>query len=106
MNVQMPLAIWVKAMHFRRGRKERKDDRTNKEMTLNKTYHPELGCSGGLNLTVTVHLVNVGTLCLGRMTGLAAVDERHKGRESRSSLRYGKHTTWRRTLASLKFWRK
>ena len=66
----------------------------------NKTYHPGMGCSGSLNPTVTVHLVNVGTSCLGRRTGLAAVDVRHEGRESRSSLRYGKHTTWRRTLAS------
>jgi len=61
-----------------------------------------LGCSGSLNPTVTVHLVNVGTLCLGRKTGLAAVDVRHGGRESRSSLSQGKPDTWRRTLADVK----
>jgi hypothetical protein len=70
---------------------------------LNKTLHPGMGCSGGLSPTVTVHFVNVGTSCLGGNTGLAAVDVRHEGRESRSSLRYGKHTTWRRTLAGRKF---
>jgi hypothetical protein len=30
MKVQMPLAIGVKATHFRRGREEREDGRTNK----------------------------------------------------------------------------
>ena len=69
---------------------------------LNKTYHPELGCSGSLSPTVTVQLVNVGTSCLGQRTGLAATDVRHEGRSSRSSLRYGKHTTWRRTTANRK----
>ncbi len=72
----------------------------------NKTYHPDMGCSGSLNPTVTVHLVNVGTSCLGGNTGLAGVDVRHEGRESRSSLSQGKPDTWRRTLASRKFWRK
>ena len=67
-----------------------------------KDSHPELGCSGSLSLTVTVHLVNVGTSCLGRKTGLAATDVRYEGRESRSSLRAGKPSTWRRTLVSVK----
>jgi hypothetical protein len=67
---------------------------------IHKTFYPDLGCSGDLNLTVTVHPVNVGTSCFGLRTGLAAVDEKHEGRESRSSRRYGKHTTWRRILAS------
>lgn len=73
---------------------------------IHKDFHPELGCSGGLNLTDTVYLVNVGTSCLGRKTGLAATDVRYEGRSSRSSLRYGKHATWRRTIASRKFRRK
>jgi len=67
---------------------------------LNKTYHPELGCSGNLNPTVTVHLVNLGTSCSGLRTGLAATEVEHEGREIRSSQRYGRHTTWRRNLAS------
>ena len=50
---------------------------------IHKDSYPELGCSGDLNPTVTVHLVNVGTSCLGGNTGLAAVDVRHGGRESR-----------------------
>jgi hypothetical protein len=70
---------------------------------IHKTCHPELGCSGSLSPTVTVHFVNVGTPCFGETTGLAAAEVEHGGRESRSSLRYGKHTTWRRTLASRKF---
>ena len=69
----------------------------------NKTFHPDMGCSGSLNPTVTVHLVNVGTSCIGRRTGLAAADVIHGGRESRSSLSQGKPDTWRRTLASVKF---
>lgn len=79
------------------ARSEKMRDQTHKDS------HPGLGCSGSLNPTVTVHLVNVGTPYLGYMTGLAAADVRCGGRESRSSLRYGKHTTWRRTLASRKF---
>jgi hypothetical protein len=66
---------------------------------IHKDSHPELGCSGDLNLTDTVHPVNVGTSYLGLKTGLAATDVRYGGREIRSSLRYGKHTTWRRNLA-------
>ncbi|MHA2302972.1 MAG: hypothetical protein ACXACD_18655 [Candidatus Thorarchaeota archaeon] len=62
-----------------------------------------LGCSGSLNSTVTVHLVNVGTSYLGRKTGLAAVDVRYGGREDRSSRSRGKPDTWRRILASRKF---
>jgi len=31
-----------------------------------KTYHPELGCSGNLNPSEIVHLVNAGTSCFGR----------------------------------------
>lgn len=53
----------------------------------NETSHPELGCSGSLNPTVTVHLVNVGTPYFGRKTGLAAVDVKCGGRSSRSSQR-------------------
>ncbi len=89
-------------MHSCRGREERKDGRSNMG-NQNKTNHPDLGCSGSLNPTVTVHLVNVGTSCLGENTGPAAVDVRHGGRESRSSLNRGKPDTWRRTLASRKF---
>lgn len=70
---------------------------------IHKTCHPDLGCSGSLSPTVTVHFVNVGTSCLGGNTGLAAVDVRHEGRESRSSLSGGKLRTWRRTLAGRKF---
>ena len=70
---------------------------------IHKTFHPELACSGDLNLTVTVYLVNVGTSSIGRTTGLTAVDVIGEGRVSRSSRRYGKHTTWRRTLASRDF---
>jgi hypothetical protein len=32
---------------------------------IHKDSYPELGCSGDLNLTVTVHSVNVGTSCFG-----------------------------------------
>ena len=67
-----------------------------------KDSHPELGCSGNLNPIVTVHLVNVGTSYIGRETGLAATDVIYEGRESRSSLRAGKPSTWRRTLVSVK----
>jgi len=70
---------------------------------IHKTCHPELGCSGSLSPTVTVHFVNVGTSYLGGNTGLAAVDVRYGGRESRSSLSRGNLCTWRRTLASRKF---
>jgi hypothetical protein len=73
---------------------------------LNKTYHPELGCSGSLNPSETVYLVNVGTSHLGCKTGLAATDVGCEGRNSRSSLRYGKHITWRRAVASRKSDRK
>ena len=68
---------------------------------INKTSHPELGCSGNLNLTVTVYPVNVGTPYIGRRTGLAAVEVMYGGRESRSSLSEGKPRTWRRTLADV-----
>ena len=70
---------------------------------LNKTCHPDMGCSGNLNSSGTVYLVNVGTSCIGRRTGLAAADVMHGGRNGRSSLRYGKHTTWRRAVASCVF---
>ncbi len=62
-----------------------------------------LGCSGSLNSTETVHLVNVGTTYLGLKTGLAAVEVRYGGRENRSSPSRGKPGTWRRILASRKF---
>lgn len=52
----------------------------------NEDFYPELGCSGDLNPTDTVHSVNVGTSCFGRETGLAEVDVKHEGREIRSSL--------------------
>ena len=32
---------------------------------IHKDSYPELGCSGDLNLTDTVHSVNVGTSCFG-----------------------------------------
>jgi hypothetical protein len=69
---------------------------------IHKTYHP-LGCSGSLNPIATVHLVNVGTPCIGRKAGLAAADEMHGGRENRSSRSQGKPDTGRRILASRKF---
>ena len=67
---------------------------------IHKDSHPELGCSGCLSPTETVHLVNVGTPYIGQRTGLAAVEVIYGGRESRSSLSQGKPDTWRRTLAS------
>ena len=67
---------------------------------IHKDSYPELGRSGDLNLTDTVHPVNVGTSCFGRMTGLAAVDVRHEGREIRSSLSQIRSGTRRRNLAS------
>jgi hypothetical protein len=67
---------------------------------IHKVTYPVTGCSGDLNLTVTVHHVNVGTSCFGLRAGLAAVDVKHEGRESRSSQGCGKHTTRRRTQAS------
>ena len=70
---------------------------------LNKTLHPDLGCSGSLSPTVTVHFVNVGTSCFGQMTELAVAEVEHGGRESRSSPRHGRHATRRRTLASRRF---
>ena len=70
---------------------------------LNKTHHPDMGCSGNLSPTVTVHPVNVGTSCPGRKTGLAAADVGHGGRSGRSSLRHGKHVTWRRATANREF---
>ena len=75
---------------------------TSVKMTgqINKTSHPELGCSGDLNPTVTVHSVNVGTSCFGLMTGLAEVDVKHEGREIRSSLSQIGSGTRRRNLAS------
>ena len=76
---------------------------------MHKTYHLDLGCSGSLSPTETVHFVNVGTSCFGwkgKPTGLAAVEVKHEGRESRSSLSQGKPDTWRRTLASCKSGRK
>jgi hypothetical protein len=67
---------------------------------IHKTSHPELGCSGDLNLTDTVRPVNVGTSHLGRKTGLAATEVRCEGREIRSSLSQIRSGTWRRNLAS------
>jgi len=79
--------------------------RSEKKMAgqIHKTCHPNLGCSGSLSPTVTVHFVNVGTPCFGQMAGLAAAEVEHGGRESRSSQNQGKPDTWRRTLASRKF---
>jgi hypothetical protein len=73
---------------------------------LNKTCHPDMGCSGNLNSSGTVYLVNVGTSYPGLRAGLAAVEVGYGGRESRSSLSRGKLCAWRRTLASRKFQRK
>jgi len=67
---------------------------------IHKDSYPDLGCSGDLNLTGTVHSVNVGTSSLGRGTGLAATDVRNEGRVIRSSLSQIKSGTWRRDLAS------
>jgi hypothetical protein len=67
---------------------------------IHKTSLPELGCSGDLNPTGTVHPVNVGTSHLGRRTGLAATEGRCEGREIRSSLSQIGSGTWRRNLAS------
>jgi hypothetical protein len=36
-----------------------------------KDSYPELGCSGNLNLTDTVHSVNVGTSCFGCVMHIA-----------------------------------
>ena len=58
---------------------------------IHKTCHPDMGCSGNLNSSGTVHLVNVGTSCIGGRTGLAAADVIHGGRNGHISLRYGKH---------------
>ena len=66
---------------------------------IHKDFHPELGCSGDLNLTVTVQPVNVGTTHLGRKTGLAATDVGCVGRETRSSLSQIRSGTWRRSRA-------
>ncbi len=73
---------------------------------IHKTCHPELGCSGNLNSSGTVYLVNVGTSCIGPRTGLAAADVMHGGRKNRSSRSGGKLRTWRRILASREFQRK
>ena len=67
---------------------------------IHKDSCPELGCNGDLSSVETVYPVNVGTLCSGHKTGLAAVEVGHRGRSSRSSRRYGKHVTWRRTTAN------
>jgi hypothetical protein len=67
---------------------------------IHKDSHPELGCSGDLNLIDTVHPVNVGTSYLGRKTGLAATDGRYEGRETRSSRSQRKSGTGRRCLVS------
>jgi hypothetical protein len=67
---------------------------------INKDSYPETGCSGDLNLTDTVHPVNVGTSYLGRKTGLAATEVGYEGREIRSSLSQIRSGTWRRNLAS------
>ena len=66
---------------------------------IHKTCHPDMGCSGNLNSSGTVHLVNVGTSCLGGNTGPAAVDVRHGGRNGHSSLSEGKPRAWRRVVA-------
>lgn len=71
---------------------------------IHKDFHPDMGCSGSLNPTVTVNLVNVGTSCLGLRTGLTAIEVRHEGRESRSSRNQGKPDTWRRTQADVRYY--
>ena len=67
---------------------------------IHKDSYPELGCSGDLNPTVTVHSMNVGTSCFGYITGLAEVDVKHEGREICSSLSQIGTGTRRRNLAS------
>ena len=81
---------------------------------IHKTSYPELGCSGNLNPSETVHLVNTGTSYFDGMDmnnhahsiGLAAVDVKYEGRNSRSSLSEGKPRTWRRAVASCRSERK
>jgi len=68
-----------------------------------KDSYPDMGCSGSLNPTGTVHLVNVGTSCFGPRTGLAAVDVKHEARRIHSSRSQRKSDTWRRNLANQKF---
>ena len=100
-SMRMPLAIGYKPCTSAEGAESGK-----MIGQIHKTYHPDLGRSGSLSSTETVRFVNVGTSCLGGNTGLAAVDVRYGGRESRSSLSQGKPGTWRRTLASCKSGRK
>ena len=69
---------------------------------IHKDSYPELGCSGDLNPTVTVHLVNVGTSCFGLRTGLAAVDVKHEARRIHSSQSQRKSDTWQRNPANQK----
>ncbi len=81
---------------------------------IHKTSYPGLGCSGNLNPSETVHLVNTGTSYFHGMDtkdylhsiGLAAVDVKYEGRNSRSSLSGGKPRTWQRAVASCRSERK
>lgn len=66
----------------------------------NKICHPDLGCSGNLNLSENVHTLNVGDLHSGRETGLAATDVECKSRNSHSSQNKGKPCTGRRAVVS------
>jgi hypothetical protein len=55
------MATGVQVKHLCRGRQE-----TDKMIgQIHKSFHPDMGCSGSLPSTATVHLVNVGTSCLG-----------------------------------------
>jgi len=70
---------------------------------IHKDSHPDMGCSGSLNPTETVHPVNVGTSCFGLLTGLAVVDVKHEARRIHSSRSQRKSDTWRRNLANQRF---
>ena len=85
------------------GREERKMTEQKHEM-CHKICHPELGCSGDLNLSdKDVHTLNVGDLHSGRgATGLTATDVECKSRNSHSSRSKGKLCTGRRTVVSQK----
>ena len=66
----------------------------------NKICHPELGCSGDLNLTV-VHTLNVGDLCsdLDKI-GEAAPEVECRSRSGHSSQSGGKPHTRQRSAVS------
>jgi len=67
---------------------------------INKTNHPELGCNGDLNLSETVHSLNVGDLHSVREDGSAATEVECKSRNSRSSRSEVTPRTGRRAVVS------